>query len=159
MNRRIFAPEWLLEELSTWRRVSHWPVSTQENGLVVSAQDRDSQRKVGLAARRLWKKLGLPKSIWHRRPTHCVRKTFKTEIELLAKERLGELTPLLMEYQLGHHLGLRGVYTDMARTYGEELCFIANLSPNIRDFVKGDCVTGVRPVRHLELGRRKSEVI
>lgn len=159
LDRRIFAPDWLLEEVSSWKRVSHWPVSVLKDGQAITAPGRTKQRMIGLAAKRIWKAVGLPASIYQGRPTHCIRKTFKTEVELLAKDEVGDLTPMLMEYQLGHSLGLRGVYTDMARTYQRELCLIANLCPDLRVFAKGGCASGVPRVRHLDLRDRKTGVI
>lgn len=140
MKRWLGAPDWLLKELATWDRTALQVVSTTHKGQLQLGLDGNAQRKITHAANRVWKAIELPEMFYSKRPTHVVRKCFRTEIQRIA----GKQFPFnsislneLLEYQLGHSTGLVGVYTDMWAAFTDELHFIAKACPDVTAHAKG----------------------
>jgi integrase len=146
MKRWLPAPTWLLKELSTWDRSALQVVSTMHKGQVQVGLDGNAQRKITHSANRVWRAIELPEVFYSKKPTHLVRKTFRTDIQRIA----GKQFPFnsislneLLEYQLGHSTGLVGVYTDMWSAFTDELHFIAKACPDVTAYAKGSCGASV----------------
>jgi integrase len=153
LDRRVYAPEWLLEMLSDWERMSLWPVAIKDGKVAVNAIDQNRLASITHCSQRIWKAIELPREYWFRRSTHLIRKVYKTEVqERAAKAGVDNLFNL-MEYQLGHSLGLVGVYTDVLRAHGPDLKAIANLCPDIREYAKGSRVSAVSRPKFFQIAQ------
>ena len=142
-GRFIAMPDWLAEELAGWERISEWPVSVRHTASSHFGHTKASRnpcskgdvhwcgenehrvRAISTQVHDAWKRVGIPREYWGRRPFHLLRHTFSTSLAGRLKRdgvELISLSPIqVAEYHLGHEQVLHGVYANIWTAYEHDL--------------------------------------